>query len=48
MRKSELEMEIARTPGTTVNQSREETTSVIDRLVHFAGWTDKLVRFSAR
>jgi acyl-CoA reductase-like NAD-dependent aldehyde dehydrogenase len=41
MRKSELEMEIARTPGTTVNQSRQETTSVIDRLVHFAGWTDK-------
>ena len=41
MRKSELEMEIARTPGTTVHQSRQETTSVIDRLVHFAGWTDK-------
>jgi acyl-CoA reductase-like NAD-dependent aldehyde dehydrogenase len=41
MRKSELEMEIARTPGTTVIQSRQETTSVIDRLVHFAGWTDK-------
>jgi acyl-CoA reductase-like NAD-dependent aldehyde dehydrogenase len=41
MRKSELEMEIARTPGATVNQSRQETTSVIDRLVHFAGWTDK-------
>ena len=41
MRKGELEMEIARTPGTTVNQSRQETTSVIDRLVHFAGWTDK-------
>ena len=41
MRKSELEMEIARTQGTTGNQSRQETTSVIDRLVHFAGWTDK-------
>ena len=41
MRKSELEVEIARTPGATVVQSRQETTSVIDRLVHFAGWTDK-------
>jgi acyl-CoA reductase-like NAD-dependent aldehyde dehydrogenase len=41
MRKSELEMEIARTPGATAAQSRQETTAVIDRLVHFAGWTDK-------
>ena len=41
MRKNELEMEIARTPGATAAQSRRETTAVIDRLVHFAGWTDK-------
>jgi acyl-CoA reductase-like NAD-dependent aldehyde dehydrogenase len=41
MRKSELEMEIARTRGATAAQSRRETTAVIDRLVHFAGWTDK-------
>jgi acyl-CoA reductase-like NAD-dependent aldehyde dehydrogenase len=41
MRKSELEMEIARTEGGTAAQSRHETISVIDRLVHFAGWTDK-------
>jgi len=41
MRKSGLEMEIARTQGGTAAQSRQETTAVIDRLVHFAGWTDK-------
>jgi acyl-CoA reductase-like NAD-dependent aldehyde dehydrogenase len=41
MRKNELEMEIARTRGATAAQSRRETTAVIDRLVHFAGWTDK-------
>jgi acyl-CoA reductase-like NAD-dependent aldehyde dehydrogenase len=41
MRKSELEMEIARSQGATAAQSRRETISVIDRLVHFAGWTDK-------
>ena len=38
MRRGELREEIARTNGAT---SSSETTMAIDRLVHYAGWTDK-------
>jgi acyl-CoA reductase-like NAD-dependent aldehyde dehydrogenase len=39
MRESELRSEIARGPGGT--QGRSEVSRAIDRLVYYAGWTDK-------
>jgi acyl-CoA reductase-like NAD-dependent aldehyde dehydrogenase len=44
MRKSELEMEIARSQGATAATSSSEVTQTIDRLVHYAGWTDKFTQ----
>jgi len=41
MRKSELEAELARAHGKRNGRAREEASLTIDRLVHYAGWTDK-------
>lgn len=40
-RASELVNEVARSTGVSVAKARREVTLAIDRLVHFAGWTDK-------
>ncbi|MBA3272336.1 MAG: aldehyde dehydrogenase family protein [Chthoniobacterales bacterium] len=40
MRRSELQEELARFDGGR-SQANDETTLAIDRLVHYAGWTDK-------
>ena len=40
-RASELVEEIARSTGAGATKARRETTQAVDRLVHFAGWTDK-------
>lgn len=39
MRRNELQDEVARSNGS--RSSEAETTAAIDRLVHYAGWTDK-------
>jgi acyl-CoA reductase-like NAD-dependent aldehyde dehydrogenase len=41
MRRGELQNEIARSNGATKSTSSSESTLAIDRLVHYAGWTDK-------
>lgn len=41
MRKSELDAELARADGKRTRRAREEASLTIDRLVHYAGWTDK-------
>ena len=41
MSKRQAEMENARTEGGATEHSRKETAAVINRVVHFAGWTDK-------
>ena len=41
-RSQELVHEIMRSSDVSDETAREEVTQVIDRLVHFAGWTDKL------
>ncbi len=40
-RASELVNEIARSTGVSAAKAKREVTLAIDRLVHFAGWTDK-------
>jgi acyl-CoA reductase-like NAD-dependent aldehyde dehydrogenase len=40
-RASELVNEISRSTGVSAAKARREVTLAIDRLVHFAGWTDK-------
>jgi acyl-CoA reductase-like NAD-dependent aldehyde dehydrogenase len=40
-RAPELVNEVARSTGSTAAKARREVSSAIDRLVHFAGWTDK-------
>lgn len=40
-RASELVNEIARSTGVNAAKAKREVTATIDRLVHFAGWTDK-------
>src|SRR6185312_10995185 len=40
-RAGELAGEIARSSGASAGQARREVTKTIDRLVYFAGWTDK-------
>jgi len=40
-RASELVSEIARSTGITTGKAKQEVALSIDRLVHFAGWTDK-------
>jgi acyl-CoA reductase-like NAD-dependent aldehyde dehydrogenase len=40
-RAAELVGEIARSTGVTTGKAKQEVTLAIDRLVHFAGWTDK-------
>lgn len=41
MRRSELTAEMARSNSSAKNKAEAETTLAIDRLVHYAGWTDK-------
>jgi acyl-CoA reductase-like NAD-dependent aldehyde dehydrogenase len=41
MRKGELETELARARGKANGRPAEEASLTIDRLVHYAGWTDK-------
>lgn len=41
MRKGELEAELARALGKRNGQAKDEASLTIDRLVHYAGWTDK-------
>src|SRR5437764_4283747 len=41
MRRTELKNELARANGTRASTSSTEVTETIDRLVHYAGWTDK-------
>src|ERR1700730_18325880 len=41
MRRGELQNEIAQSNGATGSTSSSESTLAIDRLVHYAGWTDK-------
>jgi acyl-CoA reductase-like NAD-dependent aldehyde dehydrogenase len=41
MRRSELQGEIARFDGARTSTSSAEATLAVDRLVHYAGWTDK-------
>ena len=41
MRRAELAAEVARADGSRQGKAEEETTAAIDRLVHYAGWTDK-------
>jgi acyl-CoA reductase-like NAD-dependent aldehyde dehydrogenase len=43
-RAAELVTEIARSTGVTTGKARQEVALAIDRLVHFAGWTDKYVQ----
>jgi len=40
-RAAELVTELARSTNVTAGAARREVTAAIDRLVHFAGWTDK-------
>ncbi|HWI56339.1 MAG TPA: aldehyde dehydrogenase family protein, partial [Bacillota bacterium] len=40
-REGELVHEITRSTGATPREAQDEVTLAIDRLVHFAGWTDK-------
>ena len=44
MRRTELENELARANGTRASTSSSEVTETIDRLVHYAGWTDKFAQ----
>ena len=41
MRKGELEAELSRALGKQNGQAEDEASLTIDRLVHYAGWTDK-------
>lgn len=41
MRQAELAAELARSNGARRSEAEGETTAAIDRLVHYAGWTDK-------
>jgi acyl-CoA reductase-like NAD-dependent aldehyde dehydrogenase len=44
MRRLELQNEVARSDGAANAAARSETTLAIDRLVHYAGWTDKFAQ----
>ncbi len=47
-RRPELEAELARSAGKRTGQATEEASLTIERLVHYAGWTDKFSQiFSA-
>jgi hypothetical protein len=41
MRRLELQTELKRTNQSAARKSSEGTALAIDRLVHYAGWTDK-------
>jgi acyl-CoA reductase-like NAD-dependent aldehyde dehydrogenase len=44
MRRGELQSELARANGAKGSTSAAEITAAIDRLVHYAGWTDKFTQ----
>ena len=44
MRRAELQSELARANGARGSTSSSEVTQTIDRLVHYAGWTDKFAQ----
>jgi acyl-CoA reductase-like NAD-dependent aldehyde dehydrogenase len=44
MRRPELQNEVARSNGTPGAAASSETTFAVDRLVHYAGWTDKFTQ----
>jgi acyl-CoA reductase-like NAD-dependent aldehyde dehydrogenase len=44
MRRGELQNELARANGAATSRAARETTLAIDRLVHYAGWTDKFTQ----
>ena len=44
MRQNELVSEVARANGASPAQARTEATLAVDRLVHYAGWTDKFAQ----
>ncbi|HZR77658.1 MAG TPA: aldehyde dehydrogenase family protein, partial [Chthoniobacterales bacterium] len=44
MRRGELQSEIARSNSNSKSNSASETALAIDRLVHYAGWTDKFTQ----
>jgi acyl-CoA reductase-like NAD-dependent aldehyde dehydrogenase len=44
MRRAELQQEVERANGARRSASSRETTLAIDRLVHYAGWTDKFAQ----
>ena len=41
MRRAEVQNEVIRSNGARASASSSETTLAVDRLVHYAGWTDK-------
>ena len=41
MRQGELREELSRSNGQRKEKRKDETTLAVDRLVHYAGWTDK-------
>jgi acyl-CoA reductase-like NAD-dependent aldehyde dehydrogenase len=43
-RAAELAHEIARSTGSRLPKARAEVTAAVERLVHYAGWTDKLAQ----
>src|SRR6476620_3824990 len=48
MRKSELEAEVARASSRKSGQRTDEVGLTIERLVHYAGWTDKFSQIFSR
>jgi acyl-CoA reductase-like NAD-dependent aldehyde dehydrogenase len=44
MRRTELENELARANGARASTAASEVTDTIDRLVHYAGWSDKFAQ----
>lgn len=44
MRQDELQSEVTRANGNAKSNSSAEATLAVDRLVHFAGWTDKFTQ----
>jgi acyl-CoA reductase-like NAD-dependent aldehyde dehydrogenase len=44
MRRDELQNEVARSNGANPSAAGAETNQAIDRLVHYAGWTDKFAQ----
>lgn len=47
-RADSMALELARSTGATDRAARREVTATVDRIVHFAGWADKLVQVFSR